>query len=392
MAKKITPPSNDSGNTDSDSVGKGKGEAVKKKKKVLPTEPEPEESEKKKKKKKKPVPKRKKKKIRRRPIPLPEGEAPKKKRRKKRGRPAKRGRKKGSKNKVRNTYIYIRSLCWKAHKHEYDSYFNEEFLRIVKEVHNQCKAQENDNVCTDEDFLNFFDEIKREFEEEGKERRKKPFIPEDFYREPTEYWEIAEVPFEGLENWVWIHSPLIMPAPHKVQVLDYATTTEERYKGYADWFSYWVDFCNRVHIDNGWHDGSDECRIFFKITDAYVNPEDDTQWFIDVLPCTVDGIIDDFGFEPKRGDGEWTPPEDKPIPPPTPPPVPPVPPFDFEAEKKKAEIEEYKKEKLLERLLKMKEDVREDIKMWKELEDDEKYAESLKEFKDINDQIKALRK
>lgn len=225
---------------------------------------------------------------------------------KKRGKPKKRGRKRGSKNTKRNWYVYIRSLVWKerqGYKGHFDSYFGEDFLWVVREINNECRATEE--RCSDETILEWFDTIADLYLEN--QRREKPDIPTKYFS-PVPYWELPHMNWDEFDTFLHVRSDLIMPPSHTFEVTDYLRNQD---RGYAVWFRDWVNYCNEHHRENEW-DNSSDVQAHFKMTDSEYD-EELKQWFIEIISCTSSGTTDDFGFNPNDSDAsDWKSPEDEP--------------------------------------------------------------------------------
>jgi hypothetical protein len=194
--------------------------------------------------------------------------------------PQKKKIKKNSSNQVIPTYNYIRLLLWKNHKKDFKSYFDSDFLNVVKDIYYQCKDFKK---CTDKvvlkrytkskknkkqsgfygnknnftyirsiiwrnhksDFKSYFDDelfsiVKEIFNDckaagtscteeiilyKYKElisnrKRPKPFIL-SYFLEPRYYYEIKDVPFQALAPYLYVVSTMIIPFPHEFIITDY---------------------------------------------------------------------------------------------------------------------------------------------------------------------------
>lgn len=329
---------------------------------------------------------------------------------KKRGRPKKRGRKRGTKNRIVNNYIHTRSVCWKKYKDYFEGFFDPDFIWIVRQVHIECKSQPTQ--CPDDKIFQFFDIIYEQWKNE--KRREQPEIPEGLLT-PLPYYEIDGITWERLDSYLWIVADMICPFPHEFEMIDYVNREEyikeekqiarrkakEKTKGrysqtaYQKWFAKWVNWCNKIHSEKGIHDSS-EILIHFKFTASEWNKELE-RWECYLVPCTSSGIIDSFGYTPDTENDVENfdlPDEPEPVIPETPvtPTTEPVVTgkTDWEAEKKRIEIEEYKKKELLSRLLEAKKFQLDEIKMWKDIGEKEELKNAITKLKQINQQIDSL--
>ena len=314
--------------------------------------------------------------------PIPKKPKAKKERKKRKGqsKPKKTPSKKKKKRKP-NLYMRIRSICWRKHKKDFEgkAYKDKDgkFLTIVREVYNDCKSFGAD--CKKRIILDKYADI------ESDERRPKPVLASDLTnpKKPKEYYQIKDVEFAVMAPYLWVVSPMIIFPPSEFKITDYVKADGDTDAGYRKYFKEWVDWCNMVHRERSPDFGSEEIEIFFYFTEPEWNKEK-KRWETEIMICTSTGEIDSFGFKSEGKGAEHEPqefeePKEKPK----------------EKEKKKEEEDKEKKkedaiDRKLDRLLKIKKDKMEEIKMWKEIGEKEELKEAIKELKAIKKQIKDL--
>jgi hypothetical protein len=309
----------------------------------------------------------------------------KKKTRKKRGRPI------GSRNKRVNQYVYIRSLIWKERGSKYKSFFDPELISMAKRLNDECKTLGTD--CDAGLILHFHDEWI-----EGGNRYPLPNIS-PILLEIRPYWEIKDITdFASAQANIMFYSPMLIAPPSEFRSVDYGSyrTSEggrdySIYRGYSEYFKEWVDWCNEQYRNAGVTD-SEEIEIYFKIIPPTEFDEQRGFWIVEIVSCTSDGRISSFGFTPtgSGGEGEFTSPEEETT-------IIQHPQSvqeqvqQTETLQEKIQAEEYRKDKELERLLKMKEDAKDDYKFWKDMDDRDEMEESKKRIKEITTLIDNLR-
>ncbi len=308
---------------------------------------------------------------------------------KKVGRPKKRGRKKKyykpKKKKTpiskrgfgsNNSYNRVRVLLWSKFKNDFSSY--RDFISndidssgkrlkgtsIVSKVYNECK----DVQCSDNDILEIYLGFKGQDKDSGI-----PLIPDTYFK-PRPYWElITENFYDGLDNKLWIVSPMLLPDPNYFlgvlgwdrcldstnKMVDIRLCNDDGYRfvqGKKNRFKQFVDYCNQIQALNQYEIDSQNAPHFKFIgvapntNQAYWN-EVEKRWEIEIVPCMNDGTIEDYDFEPTE-DNELS--EDFELPQPKP--------KDDDTSKdddkiddslEKAKIEEFKKDAELERQIKL---------------------------------------
>lgn len=320
-----------------------------------------------------------------------------------------RGRPIGSRNTRVNQYIRIRSVIWANRKDQYDSYFDPKLLTLARRVNDQCKTAGTE--CDDELILTFHDEWS-----EGGDRYPLPLIDPTLFS-PTPYWEIKNVSDFAIENAnIFFYSPMLIPPPSGFRSIDYASyiTADGRQRlsldrGYRRYFKQWVDWVNSVYRSRDIND-SEFIDVYFKLLEPEWN-EDRKLWVVQIVSCTSDGRVYDFGFDPNdpdQSESDFISPEDAAEPPiatdvplqlppesvpTTSPTVPSREQIEAEALKKEKEreLEKKKKDDQLELLQKLKDDAKSDYKFWKEMDDQEEMDAAKARIKDITKQIDSLR-
>lgn len=251
---------------------------------------------------------------------------------------------------AKNNFNYIRSLLWKHHKADFKGYKDAGFLKTVNELYNDCKALGAN--CTDAAILERYLKLKKA------PTRPQPFIDSALF-DPQPYFGIKDVEFASFEPYLWIVSPMIIPAPHEFVIANYyyhynklldappeeiekfaaqirntkalsnlskkeettifnlvkrppsswlpheriefleiyAKHNEDATRGYNTFFKTWVDWCNdAMHAAYGGNPPSD--KIFFKFTGAAEYNTDKERWEATLIICTAGGQLNDFGYKP----------------------------------------------------------------------------------------------
>lgn len=354
------------------------------------------------------------------------------------GRPKKRGRKKKYYKKKTNkkkavnsskgfgsntSYNRVRALLWKNHKNEFVSYHdfisnqiddNGKKIKgtsIVSQVYSECKSLE----CTDADILTIYTQF------QSQEKGEIPLLPSDYY-EPRPYFELAtEDLWDGLDHRLWIFSPMLLsPPPTFLGILGEdrcvdknGTPLDKALKdcdsekgeriilGKKTLFSPFINYCNQFQQLKIYTTSEDVPHIKFigktnEEPDPYWN-EGLGRWEIQIVPCMPDGSIYNYDFNPTDSD--------------------PIIPEDYEPVeptekipqekiieskdldkvkadeiKKTAELErsEISKTAKLDRLIKKKADIREDVKLYKDIGDKTEMNKAIKKLKDITKEIDKL--
>jgi len=316
----------------------------------------------------------------------------------------------------RGRYSQIKSTIWKNNKDKYPEYFNSDLSKIASLVYQECKTVGTN--CDDIRILEIHNEI---FERGGN----RPAPPEiiDFNFDPRQYYEIKDVvEFLTSHAFVWFYSPLIIAAPNnRFRSIDYVQYFEvngqrtfDVERGYRKYWKEWVDWCNRHYRSQSPSSlvRSEDVNVYFKFLQP-VPTTDGNGWVVEITPCRANGDIDDFGFVPQglhseHSADEFIEPTIAPEPEPTTisqideEPITTETPSDREREvrikkieadirKLNEEIDSAIKKDKLDRLLKMKEDARSDIKLWKEIDDAEELTKAKDRFKQITKEIDELR-
>lgn len=326
-----------------------------------------------------------------------------------------------------NNFNNIRSLIWQAYGLDYTSYFDPEFIRVVKAVYNECKyfGQE----CSEQDIWAFYDIVTED------PIRPFPYIAEDLYEAARQYYEILNVEFTVLfPAYLWIKSPMIIPPPSEFITTNYYSKDGSTDKGYRKYFKEFVDWANqaekikRQSIGSDGSVSSDDIDIYIKFTKPEYN-EAERRWGTEIFICTKEGIKFSFGFTPQGKqydhdvDEEFVePPEDlkqeeQPV---IPTPVILTPEEQerkvkansalfsallkltlkheqlekkqFRAEKKvsRKQQEQKYKDKELNRLKKIKKEITDNVKLFKSLKDKRRLNKALKELDEIMKKMKKL--
>lgn len=197
----------------------------------------------------------------------------------------------------RNNFNYIRSLIWKHHRNDFPSYFDPSFIRVVREIFNDCKAA--GVSCTEEIILEKYQQFKSD------DKRPKPYVL-PYFQQPRVYYEIKDVPFPTFSPYLYIVSPMIIPYPHEFRVTEYyrkrvdsSGREELDIKGYDKFFAKWVNWCNSsMRMEHGSDYSSEELEICFKMSDAIYNP-DKKRWESFIYTCTPMGRVFNFGYKPE---------------------------------------------------------------------------------------------
>lgn len=189
-----------------------------------------------------------------------------------------------------NNFNYIRSLLWKNYKSDFKGYHDPEFIGKVNEVFNECRGF--DNECTDEFIMERYELIRGE-----EDKRPAPIIDEDLLN-PKPYYEIKDVEFDLIAAtfpYLWIVSPMILPAPSEFIITKIYDKQKDSYKHFREW----VDWCNENMRERyGNEINSEEIEIYFRFTPSTYNFQK-KRWETNIYICNGDGSINDFGFVPK---------------------------------------------------------------------------------------------
>lgn len=304
-----------------------------------------------------------------------------------------RGRPIGSRNTRVNQYIRIRSLIWKERKDLYKSYFDPALLDIARRVNDECKTAGTD--CNDEVVLSFHDEM-----EQGGRKYPLPILNPSLFN-PRPYWEIKNVSDWAIESAnIYFYSPMLIAPPSGFRSLDFANYIDadgrkrlSLDRGYRRYFKEWVDWVNTYYRDEDIND-SELMDVSFMCLPAEWD-EEKGFWIVEIVSCTPDGRISDFGFTPTTG-GDFTSPqptfkqqgEQQPQqttqqqPQQQPPPTRTV---------EQVEAEQLEKDREFARLKLMKDEAKEDYKFWKADGDTEEADAAKQRIKEITKQIDNLR-
>lgn len=208
----------------------------------------------------------------------------KKSRRRKVGRPKKRGRKKAAKSRsskgfATNKYSHIRSLIWKTHRSDFRSWADT--AKLASEVYADCKLLQD---CSDEDILGYY------LERRGYKDRipAEPEIAVSLYTEPQFYWEFSNLPLKASPRYLWVVSPMLLPAPAEFLAINY---------DYKKHFREFVQWCNLKMRQAGIKDTDQEGFPMFILSKPNWN-FDKKRWETEVFSCDAAGNRFDYGFEP----------------------------------------------------------------------------------------------
>lgn len=199
--------------------------------------------------------------------------------------------KKWDKNKGLGLYIRVKSLIWKKYKKDNPKYNgidfrrkDSDFLKVVHQVYEECKVTGSD--CPNYVVIQKYQQISR-----GLVRRE-PFVSPKLIGTPQNYWTINELPYALFEPYLWIVSPMIIPAPSEFQVTDYLNSSGDKI-GYDKYFRDWVDWCN-----DEFHNNIDEdYGAYFELQKPQWN-EEEKRWEMEIYITTASGVIDSFGYVP----------------------------------------------------------------------------------------------
>lgn len=111
-----------------------------------------------------------------------------------------------------NNFNHIRSLLWKTYREDFKAYNDPAFISVVMQVYTECKAL--GGTCPDEKILEIYLKIKKA------PKRPQPFLDPALF-DPQPYFNIKDVEFALFEPYLWIVSPMIIPAPHEFIVANY---------------------------------------------------------------------------------------------------------------------------------------------------------------------------
>jgi hypothetical protein len=314
--------------------------------------------------------------------------------------PKRRGRPIGSRNASVNQFIRTRSLIWKLRKDQYESYFDPKLIDIARRVNDECNTAGTD--CDDDLILSFHDEWSV-----GGRQHPIPYLNPSLFR-PKIYYEIKDVSDFAIESAnVYFYSPMLIANPSGFRSINYANYIDFQgrrrlslERGYRRYFKEWVDWVNTYYREQG-IDDSEDIEVYFTLIPPYWD-EEKGFWIVEIVSCTSDGRVGDFGFKPDGSGDQSTDdfniPEEQPLEPqgfpieieepaPTPVSTPQEPTLE-----ERTRATALRKEKKLERLLKVKEDAKNDYKFWKEMGDEEELKLAKARIKDITNQIDKLQK
>src|ERR1035437_2805721 len=195
-----------------------------------------------------------------------------------------------------NNFNSIRSLIWQAYGLDYTSYFDPEFIRVVRAVYNECKSFGQE--CTEQDIWRIYDDVTED------PKRPFPYIAEDLYEAARQYYEILNVEFTVFPAYLWIKSPMIIPPPSEFITTNYYSKDGSTDKGYRKYFKEFVDWANQAEkikrrsIGSDGSVSSDDIDIYIKFTKPEYN-EAERRWETEIFICTEEGIKFSFGFTPQ---------------------------------------------------------------------------------------------
>lgn len=327
------------------------------------------------------------------------------------------GRPKGSKNKSSSTgfsvtsYNRVRKLLWANFKDDFTSY--RDFISnikdengqpikgtsIVSRVYNECKGVR----CLDRDILLIYEQIAR-IDSVAPE-----FDIELTQYEENRYWHLMSEPsIYILPPNLWLTCPQCLVDPDFfLGVLGNDTILDKdgepislrKYDsekgdtliyGKKQRFKPFVDYINRLVQEE--LDNIDEYGARFRFVGQIdkkgnrlplaVWNEELKRWEVEIEIVDENGVRTNYGFVPTT-DGDYTP-VDLPYTPPV---------VEDEEEVEEVEIIDEPQDevdKKLNRLLKKKADIREDIRLWKDIDDKEEMKKSIAQLKKVNDQINKL--
>lgn len=193
-----------------------------------------------------------------------------------------------------NNFNRIRSLIWREYGLDYKSYYDPEFLKIIKAVYLECKSR--DSECSETEIILIYEDIQEN------PQRDFPKISEDLYGENGQmpYYDLAYEEFTQYPSYLWIVSPMILPPPSEFVVASYYDGEGNMDKGYRKYFKEFIDWCNyatKEAVGNSNIDSSD-IEIFVKFTKPEYN-QALQRWQTEIFICNSQGIRFSFGFEPK---------------------------------------------------------------------------------------------
>lgn len=193
-----------------------------------------------------------------------------------------------------NNFNRIRSLIWREYGLDYKSYYDPEFLKIIKAVYLECKSR--DSECSETEIILIYEDIQEN------PQRDFPKISEDLYGENGQmpYYDLAYEEFTQYPSYLWIVSPMILPSPSEFVVASYYDREGNMDKGYRKYFKEFIDWCNyatKEAVGTSNIDSSD-IEIFVKFTKPEYN-QALQRWQTEIFICNSQGIRFSFGFEPK---------------------------------------------------------------------------------------------
>ena len=328
------------------------------------------------------------------------------------------GRPKGKKKEITNagfgitSYNRVRKLLWSNFKEDFESYrlfvsnvkdkngVPIKGTSIVSRVYNECKGV----ACLDRDILLIYeqlvniDDIAPEFDVELTEF-------EDNY-----YWQLLSDPSLWIlptNIWVTCSQCLVSPdfflgvlgndtildkngEPISLRKFD-ADKGDTLIYGKKQRFKPFVDFLNRLVQEE--LDNVDEYGARFRFVGQIdkngerlplaKRNEQLKRWEIEIEIVDVDGERTNFGFEPTIPDDDYTPVDIPYVPLATD-----VDDVDDDVDNIAQPLDEIDKQ--LNRLLKKKADIREDIRLWKDIDDKDEMKKSIAELKKIQAEINKI--
>lgn len=311
-------------------------------------------------------------------------------------------------NKIRTT-IYRE----KADLYKDLGYNDKQFLNYVSEVYNSLRGQKLDK----DSILESHKKLRKELKE-NKGKRKKPYIP-PFIQNPQNYYEIIDFNFDLIPEYVYIDGTQISKKLKEYR----ASKLQGKSDNYDKFFKSYVKYFNILHREASVMESG---SVFgcYRFSEPY---EKNNKWHIDIILCNPEGIPNTFGYSPDKhevthdiiqqieeeryNEREWD--EDRRG----------LTEEEAEKEKKridkeekqlskeekelikkkieaeeekikteKAKREETKKSGLQERLIKEKDSITKDIKLFKDVGEKEEVKASIKRIKEINKKLAEMNK
>jgi hypothetical protein len=191
-----------------------------------------------------------------------------------------------------HNFSKIRTYLWRKHKADYkgSDYLLKDgiFLATVKDVYYECKVYGRE--CDEKDYENIYQDLLK--------HPTRPLVDRTLFY-PNPYYEISAINWKAFATaapTLWVISPMIMSYPSKFMLVNYVN--KGIWKSYNRWFKEWVDWCNdAMSAYFGASFDSKDIEIFFRFTVPKYN-ETKKRWETEILSCTPDGVIEDFGFIP----------------------------------------------------------------------------------------------